>query len=172
MTADETKPIIVLVHGAWHPPHVYRPLISALRARGHTVLAPPNATCGPDDSVAGRTYADDVRRVHEALLPRLDAGREAVLVCHSLGGIAGSAAAEGQTVADRSARGLPGGIRAVVYVAAFAFAERGVSLFQASGEKIPYFFYEEVSSPPPPLCSGGGTDGTPGKGYRRIMAVC
>ncbi|KAK7753804.1 hypothetical protein SLS62_004169 [Diatrype stigma] len=121
MTTTSTKPIIVIVHGAFHPPIYYRKLIEPLRAQGYTVLAPPMPTTGLDDSVNGTTYVDDVRRIHESLLPLFDKeGREAVVVGHSQGGIAAAAVTEGQTVAERKARGLQGGIRAMVYIAAGA----------------------------------------------------
>lgn len=49
------------------------------------------------------------------------------------GGIAASAATEGQTVAERRARGLSGGIKAVVYIAAVALPKRGMSLLESLG---------------------------------------
>ncbi|KAK6853293.1 hypothetical protein PG995_010105 [Apiospora arundinis] len=135
MATPTLSPVIVIIHGAFHPPVFYQPLVSALRAPPHsyTVLAPPLPTTGSDDSVAGKTYVDDVQTIHAALLPLLDAGREAVLVCHSHGGVAGSAAAENQTVTDRAARGLLGGVKAVVYISAFAFPERGMSIMRFIG---------------------------------------
>lgn len=140
------KPVIVLVHGAFHPPHYYRKLIHGLRNDGYAVLAPPMPTTGLDDSVAEKTYVDDVRRIHESLLPYLDAGREAVLVCHSQGGIAGSAATEGQTVEDRQAKGLNGGVKSIIYLAAFALPERGLSLLTSIGGVVPPFYAPDVRS--------------------------
>ncbi|KAH8657745.1 Alpha/beta hydrolase fold-1 [Xylariales sp. PMI_506] len=126
--AAAAKPVILLVHGAFHPPHFYRKLIEGFRAQGFTILAPPLPSTGLDDSVAGKTYADDVRRIHETAAPYFSDGREVILLCHSQGGVAGSAATEGQTVEERGARGLPGGIRAIVYLAAFAIPQSGVTL--------------------------------------------
>ncbi len=84
MSSPSTKPVIVIVHGAFHPPIYYRKFIEPLRAEGYTVLAPALPTTGLDDSVAGTTYVDDVRRIYESLLPLLDdGGREAVIVAHS-----------------------------------------------------------------------------------------
>ncbi|ETS82753.1 hypothetical protein PFICI_04629 [Pestalotiopsis fici W106-1] len=142
------RPVIVLIHGAWHPPHYYRKTIDLLRKQGYVVLAPPLPTTGLDDSVAGKTYVDDVKRVHEALLPHLDAGRQAVILCHSQGGIAGSACVEGQTVEDRKTRGLDGGIKAVVYLAAFALSNHGASLMGDIGGKCAPFFSPDPEDPP------------------------
>ena len=103
-----------------------------------------------------------MRCIHTALLPLLDAGREAVLVCHSHGGVAGSAAVEDQTLADRAARGLLGGVKAVVYISSFAFPEKGMSIMRFIGgeEKVKGIYYPEVSGvyiyilTYPPLFSG------------------
>lgn len=82
--STSTKAIIIIIHGAFHPPIYYRNLIEPLRAQGYTVLAPPMPTTGLDDSVNDTTYVDDVRRIHESLLPLFDKeGREAVVVAHS-----------------------------------------------------------------------------------------
>ncbi|KAF7523024.1 hypothetical protein G7054_g11917 [Neopestalotiopsis clavispora] len=142
------KPVIVLIHGAWHPPHYYRKTINLLRKQGYVVLAPALPTTGLDDSVAGKTYVDDVKRVHESLLPYLDAGRQAVVLCHSQGGIAGSACVEGQTVEDRKARGLDGGIKSIIYLAAFALPERGGSLIGGIGGECAPFFAADPEDPP------------------------
>ncbi|KAK8090870.1 hypothetical protein PG994_000375 [Apiospora phragmitis] len=146
-SSSPSSPVIVIVHGAFHPPVFYQPLISALQAPPHsyTVLAPALPSTGSDDSVAGKTYVDDVQQIHRTLLPLLDAGREAVLVCHSQGGVAGSAAAENQSVVERNTRGLPGGVRAVVYVAAFAFPEKGMSVigFVGGEENVKGLYYPE-----------------------------
>jgi pimeloyl-ACP methyl ester carboxylesterase len=139
-----SKPVIVLIHGAFHPPHAYRKLIEPLRGAGYVVLAPPMPTTGLDDTVVGKTYVEDVKRVHESLLPLLDEGQEAVLLCHSQGGIAGSAATEGQTVQERRTRNLKGGIKAIIYLAAFALPEKGLSLMAAIGGRPGSFYAEDV----------------------------
>ncbi|KAK8052044.1 hypothetical protein PG993_003429 [Apiospora rasikravindrae] len=146
-SSSASSPVIVIVHGAFHPPVFYQPLVSALQAPPHnyTVLAPALPSTGSDDSVTGKTYVDDVQQIHSTLLPLLDAGRQAVLVCHSQGGVAGSAVAENQTVVDRNTRGLPGGVKAVVYISAFAFPEKGMSIigFVGGEENVKGLYYTE-----------------------------
>ena len=63
------KPVILLVHGAWHQPLHFRSLIKDLQARGFSVLAPTLATTASDDSVDGKTHIDDMKRIHESILP-------------------------------------------------------------------------------------------------------
>ncbi|KAI1470713.1 alpha/beta-hydrolase [Daldinia caldariorum] len=127
------KPIIVLIHGAFLSPLHYRKIIEPLRSQGYIVLSPPMATTGIDDSVAGKTYVDDVKRLLDCLLPYLDEGREAVVVGHSQGGIAASALTEGQTIEDRKAKGLKGGIKSVIYLTALAIPMKGASLLSILG---------------------------------------
>lgn len=150
MTAQ--KPFIALIHGSWHPPHYYRKLIGQLQQQGFTVVAPPLTSVGFDDSIEGKTYKDDVKRIHDVLLPYLETGREAVLVCHSSGGISGSAATEGQTLDERRARGEKGGIRGIVYMAAFALPEKGTSLLDAVGGVLGPFVQLDVSHSPRAHC--------------------
>ncbi|CAJ2508839.1 Uu.00g138650.m01.CDS01 [Anthostomella pinea] len=52
----------------------------------YTGHAPTNATIGIGNSIAGKTHLDDVKRIYEVVLPHLDAGEEAVVMCHSYGG--------------------------------------------------------------------------------------
>lgn len=92
------------------------------------MLAPTNATVGIDNSIAGKTYKDDVKRIHEVMLPHADPGREAIMVCHSYGGIPGTATLGGQTIEERGAKGLKGGVKSILYFAAAAIPQRGMSL--------------------------------------------
>lgn len=141
------KPVIILVHGAWHYPAYYRKLIHPLRVQGYTVLAPTNASVGIDDSIAGKTYKDDVKRIHEVLLPHLDGGREAVMVCHSYGGIPGTASLEGHTVMERAAKGLKGGVKSILYIAAAVLPQRGMSLASLLPNGYPDYYRKEVLDP-------------------------
>ncbi|OTB19955.1 hypothetical protein K445DRAFT_313748 [Daldinia sp. EC12] len=137
------KPVIVLIHGAFFAPIHYRNLIEPLRSQGYIVLSPPMATTGIDDSVAGKTYVDDVKRILDSLLPYLDEGREAVVVGHSQGGIAASALTEGQTVEDRKVKGLKGGIKSVIYLTALAIPKKGESLSSMLGGTPPPIYKAE-----------------------------
>lgn len=141
-----SKPVIVIIHGAFFAPVHYRKLIEPLRAQGYVVLAPPMPSTGLDDSAAGKTYVDDAKRILEYLIPYLDEGKEAVIVGHSQGGIAASALTEGQTVEDRKAKGLKGGVRSVVYLAALAIPTKGASLLGLLGGTPPPIYKEEACS--------------------------
>jgi alpha-beta hydrolase superfamily lysophospholipase len=144
MTASPEKPVIVLVHGAWHHPLHYRALIWALQEQGYTVLAPLNATVGIDDAIAGKTHKDDVKRIHDYLLPVLDEGREVLMVCHSYGGVPGTASIEGHSVAERAAKGLKGGIKSVLYISALLPPSRGMSVWDLLGQAWPGWHRAQV----------------------------
>jgi hypothetical protein len=133
-----STPIIVLVPGAFHRPSVWDAVAEPLRRQGYTVVTPPLSVCGDlSDKAAGsqewkdlasKGPVDDAKLIHAELLPLLDEGNEAVIVSHSYGSVPTCVAVEGQTVLDRAARGLKGGIKAVVNIAGFASAVRGKSL--------------------------------------------
>ncbi|KAI0899725.1 alpha/beta-hydrolase [Annulohypoxylon nitens] len=137
------KPVIVIIHGAFFSPVHYRGLIEPLRAQGYVVVSPPMPTTGLDDTVGGKTYVDDVKRLLELLTPYLDEGREAVVLGHSQGGIAASALTEGQTVEDRKAKGLKGGIKAVIYLTALAIPVKGATLSGLLGGTPPPIYRAE-----------------------------
>lgn len=83
------------------------------------------ATVGGHNPAA--THLDDVAAIHEVALPLMNEGREIILVPHSYGGIPGCASIEGQTVAERTARGEKGGISSVFFIASFALERKGMS---------------------------------------------
>lgn len=139
------KPIIVLVHGAWQTAAQWQPLAERLVANGFTVVQPQNASSGTDvAAIRGKTYQDDVEVIRSAFEPHLAAGKEIVVVCHSYGGVPASAAAEGYQLHERRALGLSGGIRHVVYLAAFAFPAKGLSLLMALGGEYAPFMNNKV----------------------------
>ncbi|KAH8763615.1 Alpha/Beta hydrolase protein [Diaporthe sp. PMI_573] len=97
---SSSKPVIVLVPGAWTPPTAYHKLTDILKS------PPYNYTV-----------------VRSALEPLVTAGREVVLVMHSYGGVVGSSASKDLTKKDRQAVGLPGGISHLFYISAYLLAK-------------------------------------------------
>jgi pimeloyl-ACP methyl ester carboxylesterase len=92
----ESKPTIVLVHGAWADASSWTGVIERLQREGFTVTAPPNNLRGP---AADAAYL----RAYLETLPG-----PIVLVGHSYGGV----------VITNAATGLPS-VKALVYVDAF-----------------------------------------------------
>ncbi|KAK0644462.1 Alpha/Beta hydrolase protein [Cercophora newfieldiana] len=136
----DSKPLIVVIPGGFHRPDHYSSIITPLRSLGYPVLSVPLVVCGDADISPGATPADDVKALHEQLLPLLDAGHEAVVVGHSYGSMVAAASIQNQTKAERSSRGLAGGIVGAVWIAGFAFPARGKNI--SGGEEwmepLPY----------------------------------
>ncbi|KAK0738712.1 Alpha/Beta hydrolase protein [Schizothecium vesticola] len=136
MPHPNNKPIIVLIPGAFHLPHHYHDVTHPLSLLGHPILSTPLTCCGPTPSSVplDATPTTDADAIHALLLPLLDAGRSAILVAHSYGSRVATACIQGQTTAERAARGLPGGIIGAVWIAGFAFPARGKNILGGDGE--------------------------------------
>lgn len=145
MNEKEQPAVILLVHGAWHRPLHYRLLIQAFQQQGFTVLAPPLASSGYDDSVDGKTYHDDVKRIHDAVLPYIDNGRKVIGIGHSYGAIPLTVAIEGHSIPEREQKGLVGGFSSVIYVAPTPVLHKGISMYEAAGEHYKTSFFHDVS---------------------------
>lgn len=142
------KPVILFVHGAWQTASQWQPLAQGLTSIGYNVSQPQSPSSGTDiAALRGKTYRDDVSVIHSAMEPYLEAGREIVIVSHSYGGIPASAAVEGNQVHERRARGLSGGIKHIVYLAAFALPAKNTSLLTTIGGKFGPYMNNMVSSP-------------------------
>ncbi|KAI1014367.1 hypothetical protein LB504_012094 [Fusarium proliferatum] len=151
MNEKERKPVILLVHGAWHRPLHYRLLIQAFQQQGFTVLTPPLASSGYDDSIDGKTYHDDVKRIHDAVLPYIYNGRKVIAIGHSYGAIPLTVAIEGHSIAEREQKGLVGGFSSVIYVAPTPVLHKGISMYEAAGEHYKTPFFHDVSEKHMPL---------------------
>jgi alpha-beta hydrolase superfamily lysophospholipase len=116
-------PIIVIVPGAFHRPSHYGPIISLLEAEGFQVLCKDLVTCGGSAGVIdpNTDHLDDAREIFSDLQPLLDTGREAIVVSHSYGSLPSTELVAGQSIVERSARGLRGGVKAAINIAGFAF---------------------------------------------------
>jgi alpha-beta hydrolase superfamily lysophospholipase len=141
------KPVVAMVQGAWHRSIHYEAFAQSLTTKGFTVLQPDNVSAGKVDDIKGKTHMDDVKVIRKILQPSLDEGKRIVLVCHSYGGIPGSAAVEGYQLHEREAKGLSGGIIHVVYVASFALPVKGLSLLATVGGTFGPFLDRTVRHP-------------------------
>jgi alpha-beta hydrolase superfamily lysophospholipase len=113
----ETKPTVLLVHGAWHTTEPYDQLLQLVRAKGYETVA-PDLPSGADVSPADPPQADieHIRRTAQTLI---DSGKFLIVVAHSYGGIVATEALCGMGLTERKRNGLAGGVQSVVYVAAF-----------------------------------------------------
>ncbi|KAH8888931.1 alpha/beta-hydrolase [Thozetella sp. PMI_491] len=133
MKSGVEKPVIVLAHGAWHTPLHYLGLLLSLRGQGYTVVAPPLPTTGFTEGLAKVGLEDGANALRSTMAPFLQDGREIVMVAHSHGGMVATDSVIGETVQERKLRGELGGVKAIVYIAAFAPPQAGLSLIAAIG---------------------------------------
>ncbi|KAJ3528125.1 hypothetical protein NM208_g10354 [Fusarium decemcellulare] len=152
---SKQNPVIVIVPGGFCSPKLYTKVADILKNDGFTVLVPPLAVCGNLPSkdptspeykdLASKTPLDDVQQIHNLLIPYLDHGREAVVFAHSYGSTPGMLSVEGQTVEERAARGLKGGIKGFVTISGSAYPVRGCNVLGNTEETpiMPYHRLEE-----------------------------
>lgn len=119
-----SEPTFVLVHGAWHGPWAWTPVLAGLETRGHAVTTVDLPSSGDDPRALGDLTADVV--AVERVLDSIDG--EAILVGHSYGGIPVT-----QAAADRH------DVAHLVYVCA-SMLDVGQSLWGGlGGEPLPWF---------------------------------
>lgn len=115
-----SKPVFVLLHGAWHTPKCWNRLVNELDKAGYETVAPalPSSNASPlpmdwsaDLGVIRTTVSD------------LAAERDVVVVLHSFSGMTGGTALDGLDKESCAAKGLEGGVVRVVYINAFLVPE-------------------------------------------------
>ncbi|KAM0354809.1 hypothetical protein ACHAPU_000633 [Fusarium lateritium] len=151
MTQKDQKPVILFVHGAWHNPVHYRLLIKAIQAQDFTVLAPTLASSGYDDSIDGMAIDDDVKRIHDMVIPYLEKGRKVIAVGHSYGAVPLQVAVNGQTVVEREQKGLSGGFTSIIFIAPTPVLQKAISMYDSVGGKYSSDWFHDVSDNRLPL---------------------
>ncbi|KAI1258725.1 alpha/beta-hydrolase [Xylariaceae sp. FL1019] len=132
-----SKPIILVAHGAWHPPLLYQPLKDDLEARGYEVLIPRLAIMGADKT--GMSWDSDVTMLLEIAIPLFEQGRQIVLLGHSYGGIPACIATRNQDIMTRKAAGQKGGFSHLLFLCAFAAPVHGMSVLSVTdGNWLPW----------------------------------
>jgi hypothetical protein len=108
-----SKPIFVLVPGAWHPPSAFGPFTRYLESKGYTVDPVPLKSVAADPPLPN--FDADVNNIASAVEKHADAGYDVILLTHSYGGNPGSSASKGLLKSQREAAGKPGGIVHKIY---------------------------------------------------------
>ncbi|RDW64594.1 hypothetical protein BP6252_10245 [Coleophoma cylindrospora] len=111
------KPTIVFVPGLWEGPAVFEGVASVLETHGYPTAYAPLASTG-HASPGNPNMLDDMRCIRSAIKPLVSAGKEIVMVCHSVGGCLGSAAIKDLDKKSRSQSGAEGGVIQLVFLAA------------------------------------------------------
>lgn len=139
----EPKPLIYILHGAWHSPQYFEAAKGKLEALDYTVICPKQPSTGASSPTV--TLSDDAAQVRAELDLLVEDGLEVFVVMHSYGGLVGSEAAAGLGRVERSKRGLRGGVIGLLYVCAFILP-LGHHLCTALGGELAPFIKAEVGS--------------------------
>jgi hypothetical protein len=113
-----SKPVIVIVPGAWHRPRHYHHLNEGLEPLGYEAIGVTMPSV--DSHPPHPSWDQDAAAVREVITKQLDAGRDVVVVAHSFGGVAMSEAVKGLGKKAREEQGLKGGVVRLVYMTAMA----------------------------------------------------
>lgn len=124
-----SRPGIVLVHGAWHTPAHFANVVAKLETQGYQVQAPqsPSSNTVALDDV----FALDVAAIKDSIRKITSAGKDAVVLMHSFGGVCGSEAVA-EFLEEEKAGAYPsehGTIIQLVYVCA-VILPRNTSLLE------------------------------------------
>ena len=68
-----------------------------------------------EDATRADAWIEDIKHVSHAVEQLADQGQEVLIVVHSRGGLVGSDAAKGLSIADRAKEGKQGGVVGMVY---------------------------------------------------------
>lgn len=130
-------PTIVIAGGAWQKASAYRSLTSALQSHGFTVETVPLPSIG-STSTHLPGLAEDTSAILHEIDQLADDNKEIILLCHSYGGVAGSCAAQNQSITTRSSQGKSGGIKAIIYMSAFMIPAGKSLLDLLEGKPLPW----------------------------------
>lgn len=113
--ASLPKPTIALIPGAWHTPFpIYELVAKLLQEATYPTLPITLPSVG-----SACPFTDDLAAIHAAITPVVEDGKDVVVVMHSYGGVAGTAALKGLAKTERQRTSLRGGVVRLVYVTAF-----------------------------------------------------
>jgi pimeloyl-ACP methyl ester carboxylesterase len=140
---SDTKPTILITHGAWHHPAYFSSVIDLLKAQGYKVVCPHLPTCNNDDTPT-KTLDDDVALIRSTASSLADEEQEIVALMHSYGGVVGTDALYGLSTTERAKSGLKGGLKRLLYMCAF-IPQKGQSLAGIFGGRMPPYIVEKVN---------------------------
>lgn len=115
-----SKPVFVLLHGAWHSPRCWDRLVAQLDAAGYRSVAPALPSSGSNPPAPD--FFEDVRVIRDTV-SSLIKDHDVVVVTHSFSGMTGGTALDGLDKETSTSTGLEGGVIRIVYIAAFLVPE-------------------------------------------------
>ncbi|KAI4716360.1 alpha/beta-hydrolase [Aureobasidium sp. EXF-10727] len=120
MTSTDSKPVIVIIPGAWHVPAHYAHLALKLNSSGYTVDCLEMSSTNDEEDLPEDTWKEDISIIRNAITSHTDAGRDVAIVMHSFGGMMGSEAACGLGKKETE---TSGSVIKLIYMTSFMFKE-------------------------------------------------
>lgn len=143
-------PTIVICPGAWPLVQFFEPLIQAFEENGHpAVCRVPDSYPVLSPGEKPSLNPDSTYLREHVLEPLLAEGRDLVIFMHSYGGTYGPASLQGTSRKERQAKGLSGGVIAMIFNAAF-IAPKGTTAMAAmdiEAENLPEYIDHDVRLP-------------------------
>lgn len=122
---------VVICSGAWPLAKFFEGLVAAFEAKQQLVICRiPDSYPAYDSDNPPTANPDSVYLRKKVLEPLLEQGKDIVLFMHSYGGVYGPASLEGISKKERKAKGMKGGVVALVFCAAF-IAPKGTTALAA-----------------------------------------
>lgn len=115
-----SKPIFVLLHGAWHSPKCWSRLSAELDRAGYSSVAPALPSSGSTPPTPD--WSKDVETIHKTVSDLVQEN-DVVVVMHSFSGMTGGTSLEGLDKQTCLSKGLKGGVIRLVYIVAFLVPE-------------------------------------------------
>lgn len=116
-----SKPVFVLLHGAWHKPQCWDLLVEELTRKDYEAVTPKLPSSGSEPPTAD--WSEDVRIIHQTVLDLVEKEREVVVVMHSFSGMTGGTSLQDLDKESRASKNLKGGVIRLVYIVAFLVPE-------------------------------------------------
>lgn len=120
-----SKPVILIVPGAWHRAEHYQRLNDGLRKFDYEAigLTLPSLDCNP----VVTSWDKDAEAIREVIVQYFNSSKDVIVIAHSYGGVPMSEAVKGLGKKAREAQGLKTGVVRLIYMCAIA-AQEGQSL--------------------------------------------
>ena len=131
-----SKPVIVIVPGAWHRAKHYQHINDGLEKSGYEAIGITLPTL--DSRPPNAVWDQDAETVRQLILKNLDSGKDVIVIAHSFGGVAMSEAVKGLGKKAREEQGLKGGVVRLIYMCAMALPKGQSHIGQMSlGQEEP-----------------------------------
>ncbi len=140
-----SKPTVLFVHGSWHTPVHFGPVIQVFEKAGYPTSCPRQPSAGALPPITLKDDAECITHELEKLVEQEN--KDVVVVGHSYGGVVATQAVQQRFAKKiRQEAGKKGGVIRIVYMCAFLLPT-GSGLAGAMGGELPPFITVDVSFP-------------------------